>query len=396
MLNNIRIPYPLIEPIVDRLAIAPVRSPKKSTHPSQIDYLPMPSNPTKLSNLFDCCIHAGQKYHKFHPYLHIHHPYPRALALFFHKASTTLDETYLDLTELSRRLQITIIAPELPGCGQSTLQPTYNNLIRIAETFSEFAVKERVRIEKWVEKQQRPLSPAKQLPNKHLPLILIGESLGTGSASYIAARHSAEYEAVIMLASFTSVAEMADTILTGHWASRSVSGHHFDNLTELPKYDGPVLLVHGREDEVVPPEHAVELTNALNRRSTDAIVESVYVPWEKHWLSYDGICGRDDGTGPGGINRFMDMMGWSKRVTDDPVGSLVDRFPDPFQPIFEPVGPPLPDTPPSRPSLPSRVSSRISRKVQYCVQLGRELRQLWKDLTPRSRNQRSSQPIRTI
>ena len=177
-----------------------------------------------------------------------------------------------------------------------------------------------VKTENWANGRQKPTSPSAALPNGHFPLILVEESLGTGSASYLASRYSSHYEAVILLAPLTSIAAMADFYLTKPWASQSISGNHFDNLRYLQKYSGHVLLMHVQENNIIPAEHSVQLYNTLMRRNGHGIVEAIYHPSSEHLLNLNEICGSRNPREHRRVNGFLDM-GWSKtRVAEEPPG----------------------------------------------------------------------------
>jgi fermentation-respiration switch protein FrsA (DUF1100 family) len=82
-------------------------------------------------------------------------------------------------------------------------------------------------------------------------LWLLGESLGGGVACELAAAR--EVGGLILLSAFTSIADMA--ALSFPWLPvRLLVRTRFDNLEKLARVRAPVLVIHGRRDELVPFE----------------------------------------------------------------------------------------------------------------------------------------------
>lgn len=95
------------------------------------------------------------------------------------------------------------------------------------------------------------LPPAEAGGNPSPPLLLLGESLGTGVASALAGDAALGAQGVVLLTPFDSLV--------------SVAGHHFpwlpvswilrdryDSARVLPRFPGPVAFVLAEHDEVVP------------------------------------------------------------------------------------------------------------------------------------------------
>lgn len=91
-------------------------------------------------------------------------------------------------------------------------------------------------------------------------IILMGRSLGGGAACALAARRKSA--AIILVSSFTSIRSFAARFLVPGFLVRDP----FDNLAVVGAYAGPILLIHGRFDEIIPYRHAL----ALHRASTNS------------------------------------------------------------------------------------------------------------------------------
>jgi fermentation-respiration switch protein FrsA (DUF1100 family) len=90
-------------------------------------------------------------------------------------------------------------------------------------------------------------------------IVLFGESLGGGVAVELAVHQP--HAALVLLATFTSIPELAQEIfpfVPARWLCRT----RFDNLSKLRQYTGPLLLIHGENDTLVPPHHSQRLFDA--------------------------------------------------------------------------------------------------------------------------------------
>jgi uncharacterized protein len=92
-------------------------------------------------------------------------------------------------------------------------------------------------------------------------IILLGHSLGSGPAVYLATRHAAA--ALVLFGAFTSIPDAAADhypLLPVRYAA-SVS---FDSLARLPSVHMPVIIAHSRADMTIPYSHALRLYAAAN------------------------------------------------------------------------------------------------------------------------------------
>ena len=90
-------------------------------------------------------------------------------------------------------------------------------------------------------------------------IVALGRSLGGGVACSLA-RHR-PLRALILLSTFTSLRPMAARYLLPSFMLRDT----FDNISTLESYDGPVLIIHGRQDRIIPFEHGKQLALAGRR-----------------------------------------------------------------------------------------------------------------------------------
>jgi uncharacterized protein len=103
------------------------------------------------------------------------------------------------------------------------------------------------------------------LPRGHGPVVLWGQSLGTGVAARMASEGRAD--TLILQSPYTSVADVAARrypIFPVHLLMRDP----FDTLSVVGRIEMPVLIVSGTADPVVPFDMAQTLASRLGRRAT--------------------------------------------------------------------------------------------------------------------------------
>lgn len=159
-------------------------------------------------------------------------PTPRKTILFFHgNGGEAIHRDWVK--HLDRNNDINIILAEYPGYGGSPGKPTEEAIFaRALETFDEA--------------QSR----------YNVPILVIGESLGTGVASYVASKRPAV--GLELIAPFTSAVDLASSI---YWFMpvRFLMSDRFDSSRHLQNLTIPLRIVHGTNDEVIPVAHAQKL-----------------------------------------------------------------------------------------------------------------------------------------
>lgn len=138
------------------------------------------------------------------------------------------------LLEHFRKKGFSVLAYDYPGYGQSSGQPSEAGSYAAAEAVFHYAVE--------------------SLGYPSASIRLYGRSLGSGPATYLAERYPAA--GLVLESAFTSTFR----VLTG---VRLLPFDRFDNLARLPRVDCPLLIIHGREDEVIPFAHAERNARAV-------------------------------------------------------------------------------------------------------------------------------------
>lgn len=151
------------------------------------------------------------------------------------------------LGEALRERGVGFLAVEYPGYGTNPGSPSEESIYRAAEV----AIAE--------------LRAAGVGPEA---TVLSGRSLGGATAVEMARRgHGAR---LVLLATFTSVADMADRLLP-FLPTRWLVKDPFDSASKAPSITVPVLIFHGDQDEVVP----VEMGQRLGRLFPHATMETI-------------------------------------------------------------------------------------------------------------------------
>ena len=158
----------------------------------------------------------------------IPHPAPRATLLFFHGNAGNLSHR-LESIRLFHDLGLAVFIIDYRGYGQSEGSPSEAGTYRDAAAAWHYLVDE------------RHVAPQE--------IVIFGRSLGAAIAAELASR--TRPAALIIESAFTSVPNMAARIypwLPVRWLSR----YHYDTQTALEALTCPVLIIHSREDDIIP------------------------------------------------------------------------------------------------------------------------------------------------
>jgi fermentation-respiration switch protein FrsA (DUF1100 family) len=160
---------------------------------------------------------------------------PGPAVIFAHGNAELIDHWPHEL-EPYRKMGLTVLLPEYRGYGRSPGSPSQ---AAITEDFVRFHDLLAARPE---------VDPRR--------IVFHGRSLGGGALCALAARRPPA--ALILQSTFTSMVRMARSFLVPSFLVRDP----FDNLSVVAKLDGPVLVVHGRHDSLIPFAHGQELSTA--------------------------------------------------------------------------------------------------------------------------------------
>jgi uncharacterized protein len=132
-----------------------------------------------------------------------------------------------------------VLLVEYPGYGRSEGSPSEQSITETMLAAHDWA------------RSQAGIDSARIIP--------YGRSLGGGAAMVLAtARRS---PALLLESTFSSVAAFA----SGYWAPGFLIRDRFDTLKAVRSFNGPVLVLHGSRDDIVPPQHGADIAAAAPR-----------------------------------------------------------------------------------------------------------------------------------
>jgi fermentation-respiration switch protein FrsA (DUF1100 family) len=150
---------------------------------------------------------------------------PKPAVIFAHGNGELIDH-WPEMLAPYRRLGVHVLIPEYRGYGRSTGSPSEVNIVADLSRF-----------------YQR-LAGRAHVDRKRI--IFHGRSIGGGVACALARRHKPR--AIILMSTFTSIPALARRYLVPSFLVRDT----FDNLDFVSSYDGPMLILHGNQDTLVP------------------------------------------------------------------------------------------------------------------------------------------------
>ena len=164
-------------------------------------------------------------------------PYP---AMLFAHGNGELIDDWPDIVDALAGLGIGILLVEYPGYGRSEGRPSESSvrdtMIRAVDLLASRPDVDRAR------------------------LVLYGRSLGGGAIGTLLETRSAA--AVILQSTFTDV----PTLARDHFRVPStLIRDRFDTRSALAGHDSPVLVIHGRRDDLIPYAHGEALAKAAPR-----------------------------------------------------------------------------------------------------------------------------------
>jgi hypothetical protein len=155
--------------------------------------------------------------------------------VFAHGNGELIEDWQAEMETLSDE-GVNALLVEFPGYGHSEGEPSRE---AIRETFAEAF--------DWLVEES-------DVPDDRI--VAYGRSVGGGAAADLS--QDRPVRALALQSTFSSVAAMARQALLPGFLVRDA----FDNRRAVADFQGPVLLMHGVQDEVIPYEHALSLASA--------------------------------------------------------------------------------------------------------------------------------------
>ncbi|MEK6550301.1 MAG: alpha/beta hydrolase [Pseudomonadota bacterium] len=165
---------------------------------------------------------------------------PRGVVLFSHGNAGNISHR-LDTIALFRELGLDVFIFDYRGYGTSDGHPTEEGTYRdIAAAWRHLVT-------------GRGISPKR--------IVLYGESIGGAVSTWLATRE--QPAAVVLVSTFTSIPDLGEQLypwLPARWLARI----RYDTRARLGAVKAPLLILHSRDDEIIPYTHAGRLLAAAN------------------------------------------------------------------------------------------------------------------------------------
>ena len=177
--------------------------------------------------------------------------------VIFHGNAGHLSNRIYKLNELYK-LDINILLISWRGFSGNKGSPTENNLYQDAEASIQ-----------WLNKQG--------VNNNQI--ILYGESLGTGVAVEIGKENN--FNSIILESPFTSI-ENSAKIYYPYLPVKLLLKDRYDSISKIKMINTPILIMHGKKDDVVPFSMGKELFEKANSPK-----QSYFTPDDDHMMEFN-------------------------------------------------------------------------------------------------------------
>jgi fermentation-respiration switch protein FrsA (DUF1100 family) len=169
----------------------------------------------------------------------------RATLLFLHGNAGNISHR-LDSLRQFHSLGLEVLIVDYRGYGQSTGRPSEQGTYRDAEAAWRFIVGE--------------------LGRDPREVVVFGRSLGAAVGGWLAAHVASPPGAVILESAFTSAPDLGAEVYP--WLPvRTLARVRYPLIEHIPQIRSPLLIVHSRDDEIVPIGHAEALYQASGGRA---------------------------------------------------------------------------------------------------------------------------------
>ena len=160
------------------------------------------------------------------------------LLLFTHGNGELIDYWPEEFGE-PRTWGVGVLLVEYPGYGRSEGQPSQSSITEVMLAAYDWAL------------SRKDVDPARIIP--------YGRSLGGGAGAILSLHRFVP--ALILESAFSSVSAFA----SGFGAPAFLVRDQFDTVAAVRKFQGPILVLHGDRDDIVPPDHGRAIAAAASR-----------------------------------------------------------------------------------------------------------------------------------
>lgn len=175
----------------------------------------------------------------------IPHPAARASVLFLHGNAGNISHR-LDSVQIFHDLGLSVLIIDYRGYGKSTGKPSEQGSYLDAEAAWHYLIED-----KKIDQDK---------------IIIFGRSLGGAVASWLAEKYTPA--GLIMESSFTSIADIGRYYYP-YLPTSLLARIKYASIDRIQNIKSPILIIHSKEDEIIPYSHAEQLfTEAVKEKTT--------------------------------------------------------------------------------------------------------------------------------
>lgn len=174
-------------------------------------------------------VELGARWHRFFP--------DRPTILFFHGNGEVVSD-YDDIAPVYREIGLNFFVVDFRGYGWSGGRPSLRGLKEDGPRVADFFLEQ-------IAAETEPPTP-----------YIMGRSLGSAPACEIACSHGEYFAGLILESAFASVLPLLELMGIALIVPDAEVEDLFSNHLKLKRIQLPVLILHGDQDNLIPPEHA--------------------------------------------------------------------------------------------------------------------------------------------
>jgi fermentation-respiration switch protein FrsA (DUF1100 family) len=164
----------------------------------------------------------------------------KEMVIFLHGNAGNIPKR-IDKLKVLTEMGYGFIIPAWRGFGKSEGSPSKEGLYNDARAAIEFAQVKGYKTE---------------------DMIIVGESLGSGIATYMAIEN--KFKGVFLITPYTSIKDRGQEIYFYIPVGLLIKDN-FDNAANISKLSSPVFIIHGDKDNVIPHSHSLKLIEIANQ-----------------------------------------------------------------------------------------------------------------------------------
>ena len=166
------------------------------------------------------------------------------ILLYFHSNYEDIGNSSSLLKLVCKYLNINVLAVEYPNYGIYSSKNSANaeNILSDADIVFKF------------------INEVQNINESNI--ILMGRCIGSGPATYLAKNHNVM--SLILLSPLKSIKEAIKTMfpkLKIGEVIQTIVKERFNNMENISKVTCPILFIHGKKDNLIPPSHSLDLIN---------------------------------------------------------------------------------------------------------------------------------------